>query len=183
MSDTVPSAFQPRRNENYAHTTLRGLAALCVVAHHGYHLVPQPPSDNPVYAFIDSSYLFVDLFFILSGFIMQETYGRSLRQSYVNADWMRTVRHYWLRRVLKIAPNYYLGVLIGVIVFILINGLRSETLLSECLSNSAVAYVFLFQELSGGTCLGLNQPLWSIVTEMICYLVFPLVLLLSLIHI
>ncbi|MEP3848431.1 MAG: acyltransferase [Paracoccaceae bacterium] len=177
MSDIVPSAFQPRRNENYAHTTLRGLAALCVVAHHGYHLVPHPPGYNPVYEFIDSSYLFVDLFFILSGFIMQETYGRNLRKSYAKADWMRAVGHYWLRRVLKIMPNYYLGVLVGVIVFILINGLRSETLLSECLRESTVAYVFLFQELSGGTCISINQPLWSIVTEMICYLVFPLLLL------
>ncbi|MEP6068593.1 MAG: acyltransferase [Paracoccaceae bacterium] len=177
MSDIVPSAFQPRRNENYAHTALRGFAALCVVAHHGYHLVPHPPSYNPVYEFIDSSYLFVDLFFILSGFIMQETYGRNLRKSYANAGWMRAVGRYWLRRALKVIPNYYLGVLLGVAVFVLINRLRSEALFPDCLRETTTAYLFMYQELSGGTCLDINQPLWSIVTEMICYLIFPLMLL------
>ncbi|MEO9518194.1 MAG: acyltransferase [Sulfitobacter pontiacus] len=177
MPDTISSAFQPRRDEIFAHTTLRGVAALCVVAHHGFHLSGHTPGYNPIYAFFDSSYLFVDLFFILSGFIMQETYGRSLRKSYTDTGWMRSVGRYWLRRALKVIPNYYLGVLAGVTVFVLINHLRSEALFPDCLRETTTAYLFMYQELSGGTCLSINQPLWSIVTEMMCYLVFPLMLL------
>jgi hypothetical protein len=70
---------QPRESEIFAHTSLRGLAALSVV---GYHACLSSDitaaAGGPVAAFFLSSFIFVDLFFMLSGFIMVETYGARL---------------------------------------------------------------------------------------------------------
>lgn len=73
------SSFAPRTGEIYIHTALRGLAALSVV---GYHAMlgatGKGYSDNLLQNFFLSSFMFVDLFFMLSGFIMNESYGEKI---------------------------------------------------------------------------------------------------------
>lgn len=58
-------------------TALRGIAALCVVLFH--YSVGSFPNLHPtdLTFFFGKSYLFVDLFFALSGFILMHVYGRS----------------------------------------------------------------------------------------------------------
>ena len=57
-------------------TSLRGIAALIIVVHHfSYYALPQLGVMLSVYSyFFQNGYLAVDLFFILSGFIMTHVY-------------------------------------------------------------------------------------------------------------
>ena len=61
-------------------TGLRGLAAVLVVAfHYSFNLLQgQSDARNPV----GPGYLAVDLFFILSGFVMAATYGDSFARAW-----------------------------------------------------------------------------------------------------
>ena len=58
-------------------TPLRGIAAVWVLAHHfdGYILRLVPPATT---GFLYRGYLWVDFFFLLSGFVICHVYGRSL---------------------------------------------------------------------------------------------------------
>lgn len=172
------SALAARANEIYGHTVLRGIAALCVVGYHSMLLVNTPSSTGLLHDFLMNSYLFVDVFFILSGFIMVECYGARLRRPGQKVpDWQH-VQKFWNRRFLKILPNYYAALLISLVLAILLNLLRNDTFPVACLARSLGAYIVMAQELSGGVCYNINQPLWSIVTELIAYLAFPVLLLL-----
>lgn len=100
-------AFARRPSENFAHTGLRGLAALAVV---GFHAMRHPePLEPGLGSFLQASYLFVDLFFVLSGFIMFETYAPRLRTGAFRKEALR----FLFKRALKILPNYYIWLLCG----------------------------------------------------------------------
>ena len=78
---------------------LRGLAALLVVVWHGgsnWYGNYVPPS----------SYLAVDLFFVLSGFVIAYSYQRRL------ADGM-TTRQFFIIRLVRLYPLYFLGTMIS----------------------------------------------------------------------
>src|SRR4051812_1010229 len=61
--------------EIYSHTALRGVAALLVVLFH-YRTILGPAFNMDGYtSFLAKSYLWVDFFFILSGFILCHVYG------------------------------------------------------------------------------------------------------------
>jgi len=83
------------RREIRSHTGLRGIAALLVVAYHqqfsaGYKL----PLETATSIF-GRSYLMVDLFFILSGFIISYVYHADRRQSDIRGFlWARFARIY-----------------------------------------------------------------------------------------
>ena len=55
-------------------------------------------TDNLIQNFFSTSFIFVDFFFILSGFIMFENYGKKIAGPNIFANTMQ----YWKKRVLKI---------------------------------------------------------------------------------
>lgn len=63
--------------EIYSHTALRGMAAILVVLFH-YRVIFEPTFNIDRYtSFLAKSYLWVDCFFMLSGFILCHVYGTS----------------------------------------------------------------------------------------------------------
>ena len=77
--------FIKQKRENYLHsseiralTGLRGIAACYVVLYH-FHGMSAP--DGPVGNLIRHGYIAVDLFFVLSGFVMALTYAELFRSS------------------------------------------------------------------------------------------------------
>lgn len=111
---SLPAALRPRPEEVYGHTALRGLAALSVVGYHGLLIATTGAQGaGPVSNFFLHSFIFVDLFFMLSGFIMVEAYGQRLSGPGLR---LANVQQYWYRRAAKILPNYYvwLGVAVAV---------------------------------------------------------------------
>lgn len=90
---------QPRQPELTALTSLRGIAALFVLSHHFmYVLLDKLPRIVPSHLF-HKSYLWVDLFFLLSGFVLAYVYQSRFessvsKQNYRRFMWARFARVY-----------------------------------------------------------------------------------------
>ena len=152
------------RNDIKALTGLRGVAALYVVFYHFTFEGCLGP--HAVRRLLGHGYLAVDLFFILSGFVMALTHARDFGAG-LNAG---AYREFIGRRIARIYPLYFVLTLVCVLVaWAGCNhkwaGWRPE-LLQLGINGS------LMQALHGG--LSIDLPAWSISTEMIAYLVFPL---------
>ena len=172
---TATNNIAPRAGEIYSHTAIRGIAALCVVAFHGMvGSAGKEYTDNPIQNFFSTSFIFVDFFFILSGFIMFENYGKKITGPNITAMIMR----YWKKRLLKILPNYYFWLVVAAALSILSwEYFGDQTESNQCLKNSFIKHLFLAQNLII-SCYYFNLPLWSIAVEMIAYLIFPMIILL-----
>jgi peptidoglycan/LPS O-acetylase OafA/YrhL len=148
-------------------TGVRAFAALLVLALHGSQNFPNPPVNG--FALVQHGYLGVDLFFILSGFIIAHVYGRHivpLRIEHLQIFlWHRFIRLYPAHATVLIA-------LVGLIV--------TAQHLGIPLSSDAgwnfrdLPWHFLMLHAWGFTeTASWNAPSWSISAEWFAYLVFP----------
>jgi len=122
-------------------TPLRGLAALAVLAWH---------ADLPV-----RGYLGVDLFFLLSGFVMTHAYGAMAASA---AAWLAFLK----ARLARIYPVHLL------VLFLLLPELGTSPAFSP---GGLVSSLVLLQSPWHAMCW--NFPSWSISAEWHAYLVFP----------
>jgi peptidoglycan/LPS O-acetylase OafA/YrhL len=152
-------------------TGARGVAAWYVVFYHIREAFgPEVPSG--VIAFFAKGYLAVDLFFILSGFVMWLTYGAKFER-----DGLRAAPDFLWRRVARIFPLH---------LFILSAMAAFATLLVLLGKGDAARYPFaelplhivLMQNWGLTSALSWNDPAWSISTEMGAYFALPLVAML-----
>ncbi|MBK8285440.1 MAG: acyltransferase [Ahniella sp.] len=136
-------------------TGLRGLAALLVFGFHLHHLV----APMPVFA---RGFLGVDVFFVLSGFLLAWLAGQTSA-----VDW----RGFYRRRALRILPALYAQMLVlGVLV-----GAAGLTWIFPWPGWSDYANQFSLAFHVGGTPLQpLVGPWWSIPVELGFYVLFPL---------
>ena len=129
---------------------------------------------------ISKGYLAVDMFFMLSGFVMTHVYCRT----FCNADGVK--RHYRSFLVARVARLYPLHIFI---IFLFVAVAMTAQLMSGAVAGSLagipltgpesvaaiVANVFMLQGLEAGK-LSWNYPAWSISVEFMAYLAFPFVL-------
>lgn len=144
-------------------TGVRGAAAFFVMIYH-FHL--KQVAAGPFSSVLLHGYLAVDLFFILSGFVMAHTYGRS----FLNGTFR--FQEFMLHRIARIYPLY----LVATLLFIAIGLLRRngpDFPLPVLISN-----LFMVQSL--GTWPSIDPPAWSVSTEMIAYALFPIIAMLCL---
>lgn len=140
--------------------SIRGIAAFLVFIFHfwGLNLVGDVKIGGvDLTAFFDSGHVGLDVFFVLSGFLI-------FRSVYKNGVGLR----YFLRRFLRIAPIYYFSIL--VVVIFLVPGL----LMTRDGWWDILSHFFFFQSFSAETYYGINPVLWSLSVEMIFYLFLPL---------
>jgi hypothetical protein len=98
-SSGVATASLPvRGGEIIALTSLRGIAAMAVVMQH-FSATAQLHCLVPMPSLVPHGYLAVDLFFVLSGFIMSYTYLSSFQRNGI-----RAFGDFLLRRVARIVP-------------------------------------------------------------------------------
>lgn len=87
----------------------RGIAILLVFGFH--YLIPLlntvPPNHNPLLVILYSGAYGVQLFFVLSAYLL----FRPQYQRLITGERQTPIRHFLLRRFLRIAPLYYLGLL------------------------------------------------------------------------
>jgi len=161
---------------------LRGLAAAWVFLSHAQILSGLRPL--PVLAWGD---LAVDLFMMISGFLMAHNYqARSAREPW--QSWS-TWRAFWVRRFFRIAPAYYLLLALALVMGPMLGSYRAvigehfpQTVtpaaryFDSSLSNVWYHVTFLFGTLPN---YAFRTPLpdWSIGLEMQFYAVFPLLML------
>ncbi len=133
---------------------LRGIAVLLVM---GYHLPALPILSN-------AGYLGVDLFFVLSGFLVSGLLFREI-QSTGGVNLSR----FYLRRALKIYPSVYLLLALTYLLFTAALGWAQ-------VSNTALGDLLLSQNYLGG----LWGHTWSLAVEEHFYLLLPVTLILLL---
>lgn len=149
--------------EILALTGLRGVAALLIAIYHISFLASGGTGRFAV--FMRHGYLWADLFFVLSGFIMGMTYDHvGLRSG------LRAYRGFLWRRMARIYPLYATMTVLAFLVF----G-NDLTWWRQDLAHPALvllADLTLLQSLHLAP--SLDPPAWSISTEWIAYLSFPL---------
>lgn len=150
-------------------TGLRGIAAWCVVFYHArLSLADWMPEAGIAVA--ARGYLAVDLFFMLSGFVMWLNYGERLR-----TQGMAGVRAFWWRRLARIWPLHaaILCAMVALAVVLLMTGRDAAGYpLAEL-----PLHLLLLQNWGLTDDLAWNHPAWSISAEMGAYLLFPLAVL------
>jgi peptidoglycan/LPS O-acetylase OafA/YrhL len=159
-------------------TGARGMAALLVVIYHFY------PSDQMVPAalghIIGKGYLWVDLFFVLSGFVLALNYAHLFAGAWGLRQW----GDFLLRRLGRIYPLYIVLTLATLIVTVALfgrisgEGLPPGTAVLAHPLRDITANVLLVQ--SWGIARSVNGPGWSISTEWAAYILFPLLAALAL---
>jgi peptidoglycan/LPS O-acetylase OafA/YrhL len=148
-----------RADEDRALTGLRGVAAVLVCIHHLVLHLGAPPS--PARAFALRGYLMVDLFFVLSGFVMALAYegwfaGRFSAGTYGLFLWRRFARLWPLHAVL-------------VVLILAVRVITGEGLIWW---HMVVANLAMVQ--AWGVSQTLNVPSWSLSTECAAYALFPI---------
>lgn len=141
-------------------TGLRGAAALFVMLYH-FHL--KMIATGPLSTLLLHGYLAVDLFFILSGFVMAHVYGEALTSGTFRQ------RSFLLHRIARIYPLYLLATL----AFVTLALERGALNVPQYLTLSA--NLVMMQSL--GDWPSMDPPAWSVSAEMIAYLLFPLIAL------
>ena len=151
------------RSEIGALTGLRGLAACWVAAYHLHYMDPLLARGGTL---LHHGYLAVDIFFVLSGFVMALSY----KAMFGNGTTGRVHAAFLLRRVARIYPLY-----IAMTGVTLVLGVARGTIVpSVAVAKQLAANVALVQ--SWGISAPIDGPSWSVSTEVAAYLVFPALL-------
>jgi peptidoglycan/LPS O-acetylase OafA/YrhL len=150
---------------------VRGLAILAVLVFHFLTPAsPKGPIDAAVTWLLSYGALGVDLFFVLSGFLITGIlYDSRADPSYF--------RNFYMRRVLRIFPLYY-GVL--VIVFFVVPAIPTlhGTEIAGLRGHQAWAWLYgvnIYLAVHNGWVMSYIQHFWSLAVEEQFYLVWPLV--------
>lgn len=147
-------------------TGARGLAAWFVVAYHVRTAFSQTlPPD--VIALFAKGYLAVDLFFILSGFVMWLTYAETFKQ-----NGLRAVPDFMLRRIARIYPLHFVMLSLTAGVALLLTWFGKDLPTEFAFAELPLHYLLL-QNWGFTNELAWNDPAWSISTELGAYLFLP----------
>lgn len=145
---------------------LRGVAAIAVVNRHCPALFGTLRLEN--------SQLAVDLFFVLSGFVLTHAYKARFEAGMTPARFM-------ILRFIRLYPLYILGTAIGLVTFC-IGALTAHTLSAgslPALTSNALLSLFMLPSLPSERAAFLypfDQPAWSLAFELVGNFVFAVVL-------
>lgn len=150
---------------------LRGIAALLVVVFHFRHFGPWfglPWSESS--EFLHKGYLWVDLFFVLSGFVLAHVYARGFRRGPPRWD---QVRAFWWARFTRVYPLHLaaLLLLIGLVAVGLVQPLGHNGRCYDLWNLVASLGLVHVWGVTDGLCW--NVPSWSIAAEAAVYAMFP----------
>jgi len=146
---------------------LRGIAVLTVIGYHGLHLIPHLHLN----LVLGTGYVGVDLFFVLSGFLITGILART-------KDSANYFRNFYARRALRIWPVYYVLLLFTFIVLPLIHPQSTASIFGK--SHPWESYPFFLQNLTvNGLSFGTLTATWSLAIEEQFYLVWPVIIFLA----
>jgi len=147
---------------------LRGVAAISVMLFH-YTQDSFPRNTD----------MAVDLFFILSGFVIAHSYGSRLQNS-------MSVLDYTGRRLIRLYPMYIAGIIIGIPVLFLVTKAGLANYSPKSILGNIFLNCFFLPDFNGRTVLELNgtthftgelfplnPPSWSLFFELVASLTFP----------
>jgi len=154
-------------------TALRGIAALCVVLfHYSVGSFPNLHLTDTTF-FVGKSYLFVDLFFALSGFILMHVYGRSFPDGPSRATFGPFLR----ARLARLYPLHLVllgGFVLLELVKLAIDGAGLDAFGGSHTLATLPGSLLLLNAAGLYDTITWNGPSWSISAEWIVGLAFPL---------
>jgi len=163
----------PKKNSIPLLDGVRAFACLIVIWFHIYRI----PRDMHVWAtqpsvhLLLNSFLFfgkygVTLFFVLSGILLFLPFAKALL---FEKTWPST-RQFYLRRVFRIVPAYYLSLMLMVLIF------QRQYLQPQRWNELGLFFAF-FMDSTHATFKQLNAPFWTLAIEWQYYLLLPLLVL------
>lgn len=152
---------------------LRGLASLMVVIHHfGKNMLPVDIYSSFI---IRNAYIFVDFFFVLSGFVIALNYTEHIHDRRGLLTFMRK-RFVRLYPLLSYTTLVYLCVEVGA-ALLMPGAVKTPVGAAELAWMTIDSLLMTNATPLFGSTDGLNFPVWSISAEMISYSVFGLIML------
>ena len=168
------SAGQKARTFVPALTGIRAVAALWVlVGHYSGFLLEyfHFPRDSILEPLFRSPYAGVDLFFILSGFIIAYTYSSSFLE-----QGLKSSPGFWWKRFARIYPVYLLMTLIAGGMFAVAFAVGHQFRHDDAVQLDAMTVVTNVLGIQTWVDLpSLDGPAWSVSAEFFAYAVFPLI--------
>ncbi len=155
---------------------LRGVAALMVICFHIFEAFATSPLDQR----FNHGYLAVDLFFLLSGFVVGYAYDNRLRSGAM------TTREFLLRRLVRLHPMVVLASVVGVLAFVAVGCERWDGTTTSLVA-VGVAWLMTATMLPSGVgaisdvrgngeMFSLNGPAWSLFFEYIGNIIYVFLL-------
>jgi exopolysaccharide production protein ExoZ len=144
---------------------LRAVAAASVVMHHDLAVLIRKAGYAPTFSVVGAAG--VDLFFIISGFVMIYTHFDVFNTPGAGASFAR-------RRVVRVAPLYWIVTTATVVLLIVIPNVFSSVKLVW--ANVVFSYFFLLSQLPSGDINTVVIVGWTLCFEAYFYLVFALLL-------
>lgn len=139
---------------------MRGVAALCIVLLHDHRYFFDP---------VPSAQMAVDLFFVLSGFVLAYNYAQRFRDG-------MTPRTFLLARFARLYPLYLLGILLGLAVAMLATHFKQGSVdwTWSQIATSLPFNLFMIPTPIGGSLFPLNGIMWTIFLELVVNLIWAL---------
>jgi peptidoglycan/LPS O-acetylase OafA/YrhL len=147
----------------HALTGLRGLAALTVMLFHARQAIPH----DGVRLGLQHGNLAVDIFFVLSGFVLFYTYRSTITTR-------SELLAYYSKRIARIYPLHLLLLIPFAFITIVPAALDGNVERLGYLTSYLVGSILLIQNWGFWPALAMNVPAWSISTEFFCYIFFPI---------
>ena len=152
-------------------TALRGVAAILVAVFHfemaAARFVPASQS-----MFFEKCFIMVDLFFIMSGFIMLHVYSKDFQQRLQG----ETLKKFFVARFARVYPLHLFSLLLLVVIVRWITDWGNPPILLEQPSD-ILPNILLLHSFGVTNIYSWNIPSWSISAEFAAYLLFPFIAL------
>jgi peptidoglycan/LPS O-acetylase OafA/YrhL len=164
----LPNLILMANEHRYLHnlTPLRGIAAMWVATYHfGSLLKLLPPKQTML---IEKGYLMVDLFFIMSGFIMRHVYAASFADKITETN----CRRFIVARFARIYPLHLFTLFVLILMTYISGNWNPVNDPHAILTN-----VFMLQSMGLERLSTWNRPSWSLSAEWAAYMVFPILAL------
>ncbi len=160
-------------------TSMRGVAALGVVLFHSLAILPQVAQQVPASLGM-RGYLWVDFFFVLSGFVLAHSNGKRFEGSLTPAAY----RSFMVARFARIYPAYIVVLLLFVVLEFLARDaavarfgeeVREIFFAGAYAPEALVSNILMLQSVGVHDQLTWNMPGWSLSAEWLVYLLVPLI--------
>ncbi|HBE29576.1 MAG TPA: hypothetical protein DDW25_11875 [Ktedonobacter sp.] len=163
----------PKKNTIALLDGVRAFACLIVIWYHIYqtplalHIWDPQSFAHPLFnAFLYFGKYGVTLFFVLSGFLLFLPFAKALLFEHT---WP-SARHYYVRRVFRVLPAYYLSLILIILLF------QQQYLLPQHWKELGLFFTF-FMDSSDATFKQLNAPFWTLAVEWQYYMLLPVLVL------
>ena len=154
-------------------TPLRGFAAMAVVLFHFNEILVLFVTQEQT-MLLRKCYLMVDLFFIMSGFIMLHVYGAS----FIDSIQKNTFWAFIKARFARLYPLHVFTLVASVVLFYTVSNATDPISSRIYNPNAIVTNLFMLHACGVHDIFTWNVPAWSISAEWWAYMVFPFLALL-----